>query len=169
MSQWMCAVLLKGSLIKLKLLTRALQSWSQKQLALARELLQRLEIVHDHLLLSLDDWLRCELKRQCLVLASHERTEVHLRSWVLTHTRRWCNTSFFHKQSSFRKRTNFIPKLVNGDPNVTSQEDKHQVLFDYYEGLLGTAMPRDSTMNLQLFHRFMDVSVLEAPFSEEEI
>lgn len=56
--------------IKLKRLTRVLQSWSAKkvghiktQLALAREVLHRLEMAQDHRLLMPDeDWLRRELK-----------------------------------------------------------------------------------------------------------
>jgi hypothetical protein len=55
---------------------RALQSWNSKQLghvktqlALAREVLHRLEIAQDNQLLSPDeDWLRKELKRHCPVL-----------------------------------------------------------------------------------------------------
>lgn len=57
--------------IKLKRLTRALQSWSAKkvghiksQLALAREVLHRLEVAQDMRLLSpQEEWLRRELKR----------------------------------------------------------------------------------------------------------
>lgn len=76
--------------IKLKRLTRALQSWSSKkvghvktQLALAREVLHRLEMAQDRRLLSSDEeWLRKELKRLCLRLASLERTIARLRSRV---------------------------------------------------------------------------------------
>jgi hypothetical protein len=63
------------------------------------------------------------------------------------------NTSFFHKQASFRKRKNFISKIVDGDRIVTAQEEKQQVFFDYFNGLLGTAMPRIATFELPAFHR----------------
>lgn len=74
--------------VKLKRLTRALQSWSAKkvghiktQLAQAREVLHRLEMAQDMRTLSPDeDWLRRELKQLCLKLASLERTVARLRS-----------------------------------------------------------------------------------------
>ena len=75
-----CCCPLERISIKLKRLTRALQSWSQKQvgnikskLALARDILHRLEIAQDHRQLSQDEnWLKGELKRHCLALASLE-------------------------------------------------------------------------------------------------
>lgn len=61
--------------LKLKRLTRALQSWSHKQvghvksqLALSREILHRLEIAQDQRPLNGEEtWLRNELKKHCLV------------------------------------------------------------------------------------------------------
>ena len=72
--------------IKLKGLARALQSWSQKkvgnisaQLGTAREILHPLEIARDSWLLTREeDWLQCESKRHCLVLASLEHTVTNL-------------------------------------------------------------------------------------------
>jgi len=91
--------------IKLKRLTRALQSWGAKrvghiktQLALAREVLHRLEVAQDRRTLSIgEDWLRKELKRLCLKLASLERTVARLRSRVRYLKEGDANTSFFHK------------------------------------------------------------------------
>lgn len=80
------------------------------------------------------------------------------------------NTSFFHKQASFRKRKNFISKIVDGDRIVTAQEEKQQVFFDYFNGLLGTAMPRIATFELPAFHRpGLDLSIPDLPFTEEEV
>ena len=105
--------------IKLKQLARALQSWNQKQtgnikeqLALARHILHHLEIAQDIRDLSVDEnWLRCELKRHCLVLSSLERTIARLHSRVRHLKDGDANTSFFHKQASCRRRKNFIYKL----------------------------------------------------------
>lgn len=80
------------------------------------------------------------------------------------------NTFTFHKQPSFGKRKKFIRKLVHGDQIATSQEDKHQIQYDYYDGLLGAAMPRSTTLELQAFHRAgIYLSVLDVPFSEVEV
>jgi hypothetical protein len=73
--------------LKLKRLTRALQSWGHKtvgnfkyRLGLAREILHRLEMAQDSRVLSPDElWLLRKLKHQCLVLASLERTVARLK------------------------------------------------------------------------------------------
>ena len=104
-----CSPLLRIS-IKLKILTKALQSWSQKQvgninaqLALARHILYNLELAQDNRELSLEEnWLRRNLKRHCLVLASLERTIARLRSRIRYLKESDANTSFFHKQAGFR-------------------------------------------------------------------
>ena len=173
-----CCCPLERVSIKLKRLTKALQSWSQKQtghvktqLALARHVLHHLEIAQDHRDLSRqENWLCCELKKHCLVLASLERTIARLRSRVRYLKDGDANTSFFHKQASFRKRKNFISKLIDGDRVATAQEDKHQILFEHFDNLLGMARSRDLTLELAAFHRAgIDLSELEAPFSEEEV
>ena len=80
------------------------------------------------------------------------------------------NTSLFHRQAGFRKRKNFIPKLLYEDQVVTGQEEKQDVMFNYFDGLLGTALPRSSTLDLSFFHRAgFDLSVLDTPITEEEV
>jgi len=117
-----------------------------------------------------ENWLRRKLKQHCLSLASLERTIARLRSRVRYLKDGDANTSFFHKQASFSRRKNFIYKLRDGERVVTSQEEKHQVLFDYFDGVLGTAVPRTATLDLSAFHRSgLDLSALDAPFTEEEI
>jgi len=164
--------------IKLKRLTRALQSWGAKgvghiktQLALAREVLHRLEVAQDRRTLSIgEDWLRKELKRLCLKLASLEQTVARLRSRVRYLKEGDANTSFFHKQAAFRKRKNFISKIIDGDRTVTSQEDKHRILYDFYDNLIGSAPIRTASLDLQFFHRnSMDLSALDNPIMEEEV
>jgi hypothetical protein len=80
------------------------------------------------------------------------------------------NTSFFHKQAAYRKRKNYIPKLLDGDHMATSQEDKHKVLFDFYEQLLGTASITTHALDLEFCHREgLDLSELDAPITEHEV
>lgn len=164
--------------LKLKRLTHALQSWSQRQVghvstqhALAREILHRIEIAQDHHNLNAEEnWLKSELKRHCLVLASLQRTIARLISRIRILKDGNANTALFHRQAGFRKRKKFIPKLVEADRVVTSQEDKQQVMFAYYDGLLGTALASSYTLDLSFFHREgCDLSALEAPITEEEV
>jgi hypothetical protein len=131
----------------------------------------RLEIAQDNRLLSLDeDWLRRELKRHCLVLASVERTIVRLRSQVRHLKDGDANTSFFHKQAIFRRKKKAIPKLMSGGHLVTTQEEKQNVMFEFYEGLISTALPRTSTLNLQQFHnQIVDLTEMDNPITEEEV
>jgi exonuclease III len=163
---------------KLKRLTRALQAWSAKrvghvktQLSQAREVLHRLEVAQDSRSLSPgEEWLRNELKKLCLRLASLERTIARLRSRVKQLKDGDANTSFFHKQAAYRKRKNYIPKILDGDHMATSQEDKHKVLFDFYEQLLGTASIRTHALDLEFCHREgLDLSELDAPIIEHEV
>lgn len=164
--------------LKLKHLTRDLQSWSQRQvghvktqLALSREILHRLEIAQDNRSLSSDeDCLRRELKRHCLVLASLERTIARLRSRVKNLKDGDANTSFFQIQARFRKKKNTIAKLQVGDQVVTSQEEKQQAILGYYDQLLGTALPRSQTLDLQYFHQGgLNLADLDSPISDDEV
>ena len=117
-----------------------------------------------------EDWLRKELKRLCLKLASLERTVARLRSRVRYLKEGDANTSFFHKQAAFRKRKIFISKLIDGDRTVTSQEDKHRILYDFYDNLIGSAPIRTASLDLQFFHRnSMDLSALDNPMMSEEV
>lgn len=163
---------------KLKRLTRALQSWSQKQvghiktqLGLTREILHRLEIAQDSRVLTADEnWLCCELKRHSLVLSSLERTVARLRCLIQFHKEGDANTTFFHSQARFRKRKNYISKVVYEDIVATSQHDKQGAFFKYFDGLLGTAMTRSSTLNLDFFHwEGLDLTALDEPITEDEV
>lgn len=132
-------------------------------------MLHRLEIAQDMRQLTQNEvWLRSELKKLSLRLASFERTIARLRARIRYLKDGDGNTSFFHKQAAYRKRINTISKLRDGDRVVTSQEDKHEVLFDFYNNLLGTARNRQSTLDLEYFHRAgLDLSQLDSPITEE--
>jgi hypothetical protein len=127
-------------------------------------------MAQDHRALSSDEsWLRCKLKQHCLFLASLERTITRLHSRVRYLKASDVNTSFFHKQAGFRKRKNFISKLVEGDRVAINQEGKHQVLFNHFDGVLGKARTRSVTFDLAGFHRAgIDLSALDEPFLEDE-
>ena len=53
---------------------------------------------------------------------------------------------------------------------VSSEENKHSALYDFYNNLLGTAQQRDSTPNLPVFHRpGVNLSPLDEPISDAEV
>jgi hypothetical protein len=89
---------------RLKATARSLQKWSGKkighvasQLALAREILHRLEIAQDLRLLSpLEDWLRCGLKKHSLALSFFKRTIARSRSRISWLREGDANTKLFH-------------------------------------------------------------------------
>jgi hypothetical protein len=119
-SSWTAPVtmtcLLKCISVKLKRLTRVLQSWSHKkvaqisnQLRVACEILHGLEIAQDLCHLSPEEeWLRCKTKRHYLFLASLERVIDHLRSriWFLKGSD--ANTTPFHRQMMVRSRHTLV-------------------------------------------------------------
>jgi hypothetical protein len=156
----------------MKRLAKALQSWGHKkvgnvrsQVAMAREILHRLEMAQDNRPLSSEElWLKRNLKQHCLVLASLERTVARLRSRIKYLKEGDANTSIFHMQARYRKKTNLIHKLV------TSHEQKQEVLHEYYSKLLGMAQQRHFTLNLEGCHRNdVDLGDLDLPITDEEV
>jgi exonuclease III len=121
--------------LKLKRLSRRLQSWGHKvvgnigfQLGLAREVLHKLEIAQDSRVLSIEEgWLLRKLKQHCLFLASLERTVARLRSRVQCLKDDDANTKFFHMQARLRKKRNFISKLEDDGRIVTNHEQTQEV------------------------------------------
>jgi hypothetical protein len=70
----------------------------------------------------------------------------------------------------FRKKKKSITKLMLGEHLVTSQEEKQNVLLEFYEGLIGTALPRTSTLSLEQFHiQNMDLAEMDIPITEDEV
>jgi len=141
------------------------------QLEIAKEILHRLEIARDSRDLSdREENFRKKLKLHCLGLASFERTIARLRSRILYLREGDANTSFFHQQARFRKKKNFIAKLQVGEQIIVDQEGKQEAVLQFYENLLGTVEVRDHTIDLEaLGLQQHDLSVLEEPFSEEEV
>ena len=84
------------------------------------------------------------------MLASLERVTAQLRSRI-RYLKGDANTTLFHRRAGFRKQKNFVPKLLQDDQVVTTQEDKQEVMFDYFDGLLGTALPGSFLSTLPSF------------------
>jgi len=109
--------------LKLKATARGLQSWSQKkfghfksQLLLAKEIVHQLDIAQESRPLQPNElWLRNNLKKHSLALASLLRTISRLRSRINWLKDGDANTRLFHQHARYRKKKNFIPKLHVGD------------------------------------------------------
>lgn len=163
---------------KLGRLARDLQSWSERrvghikqQLNMAKEVLHRLEIAQDSRALSLqEEWLRRRLKRHALGLASLERTMARMRSRLNWLKEGDANTSYFQQHARYRKRKNFIAKLRVDDQVIIEQDEKKNVVWDFYNKLLSTAWSREFSLDLQSFHQpAMDLFELDQIITEEEI
>ena len=109
--------------LKLKATTRAFMSWGQRkvgnikeQLLMAQEIILMLDMAQDKRTLSWGEaWLRKELKKNIVGLASLQRTIARQRSRVLWLREGDANTSFFHAQASKRRWRNHMFKLRKGD------------------------------------------------------
>jgi hypothetical protein len=165
--------------VKLKATARGLQGWSEKrvghvssQFELATELLHQLKIVQDSkALLASEVWLRNNLKKHSLALASLSRTIARPRSRI-----RWikdgdANTALFHASARYRKAKNFITSVTSRDGQIlTSHKDKAAEFTDFYEGLLGIHVNRDVTIDLHALEvPSYNLALLDAPFSDEEV
>ena len=77
------------------------------------------------------------------------------------------NTVLFQSQARYRKRKNFISKLISEDQVLTSHEDKATEIFLFYNKLLGTSEQKNVSIdldNLELNNH--DLSELELPIGE---
>ena len=130
--------------LKFKATARSLQSWSQKtvghlnsQLLLAKEILHQLDIAQDSRTLNSNEmWLRNNLKKHTLVLASLLRTVARVRSRINWLQDGDANTRLFHMHARHRKRKNFIASLREGDQILTSHEEKAAAILEFYSNLI---------------------------------
>ncbi|XP_066396001.1 uncharacterized protein [Miscanthus floridulus] len=159
-----------------KELSKGLQSWSDKkighinsQLVLVREILHQLEIAQDARVLAAGEiWLKNNLKKHCLALASLKCTIGRLHSKI-----NWLkdgdgNTKLFQQHAHHRKRKNFIGKLVSEDQIYTNHTDKASIIDDFYNSLLGTRVDRENMVDLtELGLNTHDLTKLDLPFTVE--
>ncbi|XP_073355553.1 uncharacterized protein [Aegilops tauschii subsp. strangulata] len=163
---------------RLKATARRLQSWSARttatisnQLAVARELIVRLDMAQDHRPLSpLEAWLRRELKRTYLGLASLERTISRERIRLHWLHEGDTNSAYSKIHAANRRKRNRIRDLLVDGHTISSEPDMAHAAYGHFSSLLGTAMNRDFSINLQAIdQRHFNLSELDRPFFEEEI
>jgi hypothetical protein len=108
------------------------------------------------------------LKKHSLAVSSLLRTIARLRSRITWLREGDANASLLHSQDRYRKKKNFISKLVDEGSTVTSHEEKAQVLLKFYLNLIGSREQQHSTINLAaLGVQQHDLHMLDAPISEE--
>jgi lambda repressor-like predicted transcriptional regulator len=136
---------------------KALKSWSAKhvgsirfQLFAARELVAQLDTAQDsRSLFDEEHELRRELKRESLGLASLARTIARQRSRIRFLGEGDANTRFFHLQAYHRNRKNVITTLQHEGQSITAEEAKADLIYEYYNDILGKPFTRMHGINLQ--------------------
>ena len=117
-----------------------------------------------------EDDLRLELKVATLGLASLARTIARQKSRCRFLKDGDANTRFFILQACHRKHKSYILTISHGGQSFTSDEAKLGVVFDYYDGLLGTRFHRLHRIDLaRLDLPTLDLQELAVEFMEEEI
>uniref|UniRef100_A0A453EUV4 Uncharacterized protein n=2 Tax=Aegilops tauschii subsp. strangulata TaxID=200361 RepID=A0A453EUV4_AEGTS len=141
---------------RLQATARKLTSWSartignvQHKLALSRERLLRFDKAQEDRTLSAhEEWLRKQIKGSYLGLASLERTIARQRARIATLKDGDANTSFIHRQCSYRRQKNRVHSLNVDDRTLTDHADMASAAFAHFDELLGTAVDRDRTLDL---------------------
>ena len=164
-------------MLRLQATARRLTSWSAKstgnirdKLAISRELISRFDKAQqDRTLSPEEDWVRKRLKVSYLGLASMERTIARQRARIAMLKDGDANTGFFHRQCLFPRQKNRIFSLAVDGHVLTDQDAMAQAAFAHFDGILGTAVNRDLTLDLEGLIEPCDLSGLDAPFSMEEV
>ena len=74
----------------------------------------------------------------------------------------------YHRRPVTRTGGDNVYNTASSLRNNTIKE-KHKVLFDYFDGVLGTTVSRTATLDLAAFHRAGLVLLgLDRPFTEDE-
>lgn len=162
---------------KLRRMAKALRSWSMKnigsvrlQLFMTRELVAQFDAAQDSRALTDEEWaMLADLKRQSLGLASLARTIARNRARIRYLEEGDANTKFFHLQACHRSRKNYIPSLLHEGNWFSAEDAKADVIFSYYNGILGTPFQRQHAIHLDDLLPQLDLTGIDACFSEEEI
>ena len=163
---------------KLRNLAKALKSWSAKrigsirlQLAIAKEIVLRLDSAQDHRELAVHELaLRRKAKLCSLGLASLQRTLVRQRARITYLAEGDANTKFFHLQPCHRSRKNYIHKLCTSDAVLFKDDEMAEAVFNHFNAILGTRGDQSVHINLdQLDLKTLQDSQLDQCFTEDEI
>jgi hypothetical protein len=163
---------------KLRLQARALNSWRaasvgsiRLQLVAARVVIYGLDRAQESWQLSPEEiqWRR-ELKGNTIGLASLERTMARQRARTRHLREGDAGTKYFHLMACHRRRKNYLFAIQHDGQTFSEEHAKSEVVFSYYNGILGAPFLRHRRINLALLDLpRLDLSVLAEPFSDAEI
>ena len=94
-----------------------------------------------------------DTRRWAMLTVSSHMLGRYSISWKWSKTAKSCwimksGSCALYLQAWHRKRKNVIGKLVAGYQVFTGHEDKERVIFDFYNGVLGSSMNSEVTINL---------------------
>jgi hypothetical protein len=140
------------------------------QLTLSKEVLHKLEVVRDlRTLSSHEETLRQFVKLKMLGLSSLQRNLAKQESRLLWPREGNAATIFFHERANARCRKNHIRSLEH-DGRVVISEGKAEVVFSYFDSVLGTPSTRPNTIALELLDLTrLDPAGMDQRFMEEEV
>ena len=163
---------------KLRNTAKALKSWSAKhigsvrlQLAIAKEIVYRLDWAQDHSSLATQELaLKRKAKLCYLGLASLQRTLVRQRSRITFLAEGDANTKIFHLQACHRNRKNVITKLRVDDTIIMQDDQMADQVFQHFSNIIGTPGVQNCHLNLsELSFPSVQSALLDTYFTEEEV
>jgi hypothetical protein len=115
-------------------------------------------------------WFKNQPKKHTLALSSLKRIIARYRSRIGWLKEGDANNTLFYRSARHRKNKNFTGQLVDEDIVCTKHDDKEKMIHEFFNGLIGTSLDRDVTINLdELDIDPLDLSSLEMHITEEEV
>jgi hypothetical protein len=118
-------------------------------MAICREVIYQLEFARETRLLTQKE---CDaistLKHRLMGLAAIEKCRARQKSRLTWLRRGDANTKYFQIIANVRRQRNYIHTLQTDNHIISSQEDKHQAIYDHFLNHLGSYVPRTCTLDL---------------------
>nr|XP_040252072.1 uncharacterized protein LOC120969066 [Aegilops tauschii subsp. strangulata] len=166
-----CAMVLTGQINHRRFRGFRFENYWLKMRGFDDAIILGLDHAQDHTDLTIAEiGLRHYLKRKLLGLAAIQRIRIRQRSRVLWLRAGDANSRLFHIKANGRRRRNYIPLLQTDHGQFTTQADKHAELHKHFSVTIGSVRARNQSLNWDALDLpRLDLSSLDAPFTEEEI
>jgi hypothetical protein len=141
-------------LLRLQATARSLTSWSSRsvgkvrsKMAISRELISRFDKAQEGRILTVQErQLHKQLKASYLGLASLDRTIAHQRACIANLKDGDANTSFYHRQCTYRRQKNRIFSITTDDQVLTDHAEMAEAVYLHFDALLGTVLPGNTPL-----------------------